>query len=124
MPHSKLSLLIPNKEKEASSENICFPLLDSSGKRIGYIDSISTANNLLSVDGWAFSTLVGLTNDHHKVESKPSLVRHDVLSHTSNKQFSTPGFTLAIPLTDHYTIFWAESEGIRYVYPLPKYTPE
>lgn len=97
-----------------------FPLLDCAGKQVGHIDRITVSGDLLIVEGWVLAELVGWVNAEQKFECAPHLPRQDVLAHLGDVEFETPGFRLNVPVNRNHTVFWAEVDGMRYVYPLPK----
>ena len=97
-----------------------FPLLDSAGKQVGHIDRITVSGERRIIEGWALSDLVGWAGADQKFECAPHLPRQDVMAHLGDVGFETPGFVFDIPNHPSHTVFWAEVDGIRYVYPLPK----
>lgn len=99
-----------------------FPLRDCRGKLFGYIDKMMIREGRIWVEGWALSERVGLAYEGQAVESRPNLMRDDVLSKLGDQGIKTPGFTLDMPLTLDHAVFWAEVDDTRYIHALPPVT--
>lgn len=97
-----------------------FPLLDSNGKRFGYVDRISLREGHIWVEGWTLKGPVGLANVKQVIECTPSLPREDVTTAFEDARGKTPGFLLDIPVSSGNTVFWADVQGARYIHALPK----
>lgn len=96
-----------------------FVLRDIAGRRFGYIDRITVQGDRLHVEGWALSDLVGLADSDQTIEKVPNLRREDVPNDTGD---TTPGFSLAMTASSKHTVFWAQIDGVRYVFEIPPLT--
>ena len=99
-----------------------FSLNDIDGQVFGRVDRVDVRGGRLSIEGWCFSTSVGLTCAGHTDTQFPSLVRTDVTESLGNDDWPTPGFSLNVRYDDGHKVLWATHKGERYMFVLPGFT--
>ncbi len=99
-----------------------FSLKDIEGQLFGHVDRVDVRGGRLSVEGWCFSTSVGLTCGGNTDTQFPSLLRTDVTETLGNDDWQTPIFRLNVRYDDGYKALWATHKGERYMFVLPAFT--
>lgn len=100
-----------------------FALRDVNGNSIGALDRIEVIGGRLVVEGWCFSTSVGLICAGHSDQQSPSLVRTDVTeAFDVPNDFRTPGFSLNVRHEEGHKVFWVSYNREQYVFGLGSFT--
>lgn len=100
-----------------------FAVRDVNGNSIGALDRIEVIGGRLVVEGWCFSTSVGLVCAGHSDQQSPSLVRTDVTEAFGDaNSFRTPGFSLNVRHEEGHKVFWVSYNGERYIFGLESFT--
>jgi O-antigen biosynthesis protein len=96
-----------------------FLLYDSAGQRNGYVDLIRIAEGKLEVHGWSLSDKVTLILGDRRIETVPSIVRHDVAAVNGSNADEKVGFVLKLPIAASPWLLVCQTGNQHFVHEIP-----